>query len=82
MTANALSESPPHEPAYRADDGLEITLLWQPETDDLKVCVCDQRLGAYFEVQPEPHLALDVFYHPYPYATSSVVHYEDERLAA
>jgi hypothetical protein len=46
------------------------------------VCVCDQRRGAYFEVRPEPHLALDAFYHPYSYASRADVRYEDERLAA
>jgi hypothetical protein len=78
----AVTEEPPRELAYRANDGLEVTLLWRPDSDELKVCVCDQRLGAYFEVKPEPAQALDVFYHPYPYASSSVVHYVDDRLAA
>jgi hypothetical protein len=68
--------------AYRSGDGLEVTLFWHPTTDELKVCVCDQRLGAYFEIRPEPHQALDVFYHPYSYAPLSDVHYEDKRLAA
>ncbi len=46
------------------------------------MCVCDLRHGVYFEVRPEPQLALDVFYHPYSYASLSDVHYADERLAA
>jgi hypothetical protein len=70
------------ELAYRAHDGLEVTLSWQPANDELTVCVCDRRRGAYFVVQPEPGEALDAFYHPYSYESSSVVHYEDERLAA
>jgi hypothetical protein len=70
------------ELAHRAGDGLEVTLFWEPATDELTVRVCDQRRGAYFEVHPEPQLALDVFYHPYSYASASDVHYEDERLAA
>jgi hypothetical protein len=40
------------------------------------------RRGAYFEIPTAPHLALDVFYHPYSYASASEVYYEDERLAA
>jgi hypothetical protein len=82
VTITTLSQTAPLELAYRANDGLEVTLFWQPATGELTVCVCDQRRGAYFEVEPEPHLALDAFYHPYSYASSSVVHYEDERLAA
>jgi hypothetical protein len=72
----------PRELAYREGDGLEVTLLWQPTTDELTVCVCDHRRGAYFEIRPEGSSALDVFYHPYSYEPSAIVHYEDERLVA
>jgi len=82
MTRTANTECPPRELARRANDGLEVTLFWLPTTDELMVCVCDERRGAYFVVEPERALALDAFYHPYSYVSSSVVHYEDERLAA
>jgi hypothetical protein len=83
MTVTPLHiQYPTRELARRENDGLEVTLLWQPADDALSVCVCDQRLGAYFEIHPEPSVALDAFYHPYSYAASAVVHYEDERLAA
>jgi len=82
MTATQFSDRPLRELAYRANDGLEVTLFWQPVTDELKVCVCDQKHGGYFEIRPEPDQALDVFYHPYSYAAHCDVHYEDERLAA
>jgi hypothetical protein len=72
----------PRELAYRTTDGLEVTLLWEPGSDLLTVCVCDHRRGAYFEVHPDPRLALDAFYHPYSYEPSSAVHFEDDRLAA
>jgi hypothetical protein len=70
------------ELAYRLDDGIEVTLFWLPSTNELKLCVCDHHCGAYFELRPDPHVALDAFYHPYTYAPLSDVHYEDERLAA
>jgi hypothetical protein len=70
------------ELAHRVNDGIEVTPLWHRASDELRVCVCDGRRGAYFEVIAEPRLALDVFYHPYAYAFRSVVHYADERLAA
>jgi hypothetical protein len=82
MTDAAFIEPTARELAHRVNDGLEVTLFWQPGTDELLVCVCDQRRGAYFEVRPRRHLALDVFYHPYSYTSLSDVHYEDERLAA
>ena len=82
MTVTALAQHGSRELAHRENDGLEVTLFWQPGTDELTVCVCDQKRGAYFVIEPEPSQALDAFYHPYSYASRSVVHYEDERLAA
>ena len=82
MTIAPPTQSPLRELAHRASDGLEVTLFWQPGTNLLTVCVCDQRRGAYFEIHPEPQLALDAFTHPYSYAALSAVRFEDERLAA
>jgi hypothetical protein len=70
------------ELAHRSNDGIDVTLFWHPDTGKLTVCVCDQRDGAYFEVEPNAKQALDAFYHPYSYASLSSVHYEDRRLAA
>jgi hypothetical protein len=70
------------ELAHRSNDGIDVTLFWHPDTDELTVCVCDQPRGAYFEIEPEANDALDAFYHPYSYASLSCVHYEDDRLAA
>ena len=46
------------------------------------MCVCDTREGAYFEVTAQPHLALDVYYHPFAYRDFSMADYEDSRPAA
>jgi hypothetical protein len=70
------------ELAHRSHDGIDVTLFWHSDTDELTVCVCDQRRGAYFEIEPRAKDALDAFYHPYVYASLSCVHYEDDRLAA
>jgi hypothetical protein len=82
MTLPHISTHQLRELAYRKNDGLEVTLFWQPDTEDLKVCVCDHKDGAYFEIRPQPYEALVVFYHPYAYLADSDVHYADERLAA
>jgi hypothetical protein len=79
MTAGVVSR---RELAYRSAHGLEVTLFWLPAADALKVCVCDHRRGAYFEIAPEPYLALDVYRHPYSYVDFCDVYFEDERLAA
>jgi len=70
------------ELAHRSNDGIDVTLFWLPNTDELTVCVSDQRRGAYFEIETEANNALDAFYHPYSYASLSGIYYEDERLAA
>jgi hypothetical protein len=57
------------ELADRFSDGLEVTLLWHPARDELTVCGSDHRTGARFEIRPERHLALEVYYHPYCYLT-------------
>jgi hypothetical protein len=82
IAAQQQSNRPTRELAYRAAHGLEVSLLWRPALDELVVCVCDQPRGAYFEITPTRERALDVFYHPYSYASSSDVLYEDDRLAA
>jgi hypothetical protein len=70
------------ELAHRSNDGLDVTLFWHPATDELTICVCDTRRGAYFEFEAEAAHALDAFYHPYAHASLSSLHYEDGRLAA
>jgi hypothetical protein len=82
MTVPPCSHRQLRELAHRTNDGLEVTLFWRPESNELKVCVCDHKDGAYFEIRPEPDQALLVFYHPYAYVAQCDVHYEDERLAA
>jgi len=63
------------ELAHRSSGGLDVTLFWDSQTDELLVCVSDERRGTYFEIHPERDSALDVFYHPY-------VYYAGGRLAA
>jgi hypothetical protein len=41
------------ELTHRSNDGIDVTLFWHSDTDELTVCVCDQRRGAYFEIEPE-----------------------------
>ena len=81
-THTTLDPRTQRELAYRAGDGVEVTLFWHPGSGEVSVCVCDQRRGAYFVIEPDPDRALDAFYHPYSYESTSVVHYEDDRLAA
>ena len=72
------------ELAQRSSAGIDVTLVWVHGggADRTLVCVCDWTEGAYFEIPTEPHLALDVYYHPFAYRDLSTVDYEDRRLAA
>ena len=65
------------ELAHRSNNGVDVTLSWHAETDELLVCVWDERRDVYFEIHPERDFALDVYYHPYAH-----VGYGDDGLAA
>jgi hypothetical protein len=70
------------ELASRASNGIEVTLLWNPGSDELRVCVTDAHMHVYFELPAERDNALDVFNHPYAYAAARSIHYQDARAAA
>jgi hypothetical protein len=60
---------------FRSSDGLDVALLWDPETDRLKVTVFDGRSGDDFELEVSSNEAMDAFHHPYAYAANSGVHF-------
>jgi hypothetical protein len=59
------------ELAQRENDGIAVRLLWQTETDRLTVSVQDWRTGEAFELTAQAHQAMDVFHHPFAYASRS-----------
>jgi hypothetical protein len=65
MTASSATR----ELAHRANDGVEVALLWYPSNDVVSVRVADARAGETFElVLGDGDRPLDVFEHPYAYA--------------
>jgi hypothetical protein len=52
----------------RSQDGLEVTLLWDPQTNEVSVDVVDDRHENSFTLTVDPGSALDAFHHPYAYA--------------
>ena len=62
------------ELAYRNKNGLEVTLLWNPSSNEVSVEVIDQLDDNRFRLPIAGHLALDAFHHPYAYAQSRYVH--------
>jgi hypothetical protein len=59
------------ELAHRAGDGVEVSLLWRPSDGRLTVMVDDAKADERFALEAQADNALDVFYHPYAYASSS-----------
>jgi hypothetical protein len=60
---------------YRSTDGLEVALLWQPETNRISVKVFDAKTGDDFDLEVDPAEATDAFHHPYAYAANRGLHF-------
>jgi hypothetical protein len=66
-----MTDSTITELHHRSADGIEVTLLWSRDTNALTVAVEDSRSGHSFELPAPPEKALDVFEHPFAYATAA-----------
>jgi hypothetical protein len=53
---------------YRTSNGIDVTLLWHPETGRVAIRVLDWSTEAELELEVDPAHALDAFNHPYAYA--------------
>jgi len=71
--AGVMRESLPfddwRELAVRANDGLEISLLWNKSIGRLKLHVDDTKLGSVFEFEVAAADGLAAFHHPFVYAS-------------
>jgi len=75
----ATTHTPPIELDYRAHDGVEVSLLWQPENDVVLVEVLDTRAGDMLQLVVDAEEALEVFRHPFAYAALRGVPLPDPR---
>jgi hypothetical protein len=50
---------------HRNGDGVDVTLLWEPETNSMVVVVVDGSRS--FRIEVDPADALDAFHHPCAY---------------
>jgi hypothetical protein len=57
------------ELAHRSSNGIDVTLLWSKASGRLLVAVADFAHGTQFTVDAPREKALDVFNHPFAYAT-------------
>jgi hypothetical protein len=72
----------PRELDRRVSDGLEVTLLWYPQTKRLTIEVYDDVADQMFEFDVPPQCADDAFRHPYAYAPTAIVLRAAKRRAA
>jgi hypothetical protein len=63
----------------RTTYGIDVRLLWNPQTDRVSVSVEDGRAGESFELEVDAADALAAFHHPYAYANRD---YSPRALAA
>ena len=55
---------------HRTNDGIDVTLVWNPRTNHVLVVAEDQRTGESFELEVEAADALKAFRHPFAYANN------------
>jgi hypothetical protein len=70
MYAGALVEAPIEELCEldrRNGNGIDVTLVWAPATNQVFIGVIDKRTGTEFAIEVDPANALDAFYHPFAY---------------
>jgi hypothetical protein len=72
----------PTELAYRENSGVNVALFWDAETNELRVCVSDSWSGDCFSLDVDGASALDVFYHPYAYASQRGIDFVPPATAA
>lgn len=75
LEPDRTGEELPRELAYRASDGVEVSLFWTKLDDSLTVLVTNSRTGEAFELPVGDDKPLEVFNHPYGYAASRGVGY-------
>jgi hypothetical protein len=65
----SLGTTSDRELARRAGDGIEVSLVWNNQTNSVRVRVFDGRSGDRFELPVDGRDALDAYNHPFAYTT-------------
>jgi hypothetical protein len=52
----------------RTGDGIDVQLLWDPDTGRVSVAVADVHTGEVLQFGVDGRDAIDAFHHPYAYA--------------
>jgi hypothetical protein len=75
MASTTHTDCSEQELDFRANDGLEVTLLWRAGDECLIVEVVDTKLGDAFRFEVAATQGYDAFQHPYAYAAFRGVEY-------
>lgn len=65
---NATAHSSIRELDHRNNNGIDVRLLWNVQTNSVCVAVRDECLGGSLTFEVEAADALEAFQHPYAYA--------------
>jgi hypothetical protein len=65
------------ELAHRENDGLEVSLLWQPDDDSVAIGVHDAKSDLHLVFAVPRDRALDAFNHPFLYAPAEEASYAE-----
>jgi hypothetical protein len=57
----------------RHNHGLDVQLIWEPQTDRVSVALIDEHSGESLAFEVDPSEALTAFHHPYAYASGGDV---------
>ena len=72
-----------HELNHRHNDGIDVTMLWNSETNGVTVVVDDAKGGQTFAIEVRPdERAMDVFHHPFAYAANRANRYSPQLAEA
>jgi len=73
-----MNKAPPTELAHRVNGGMEVTLFWHRDSDELVVSVADPASGDAFAFEVDSAIAVEAFYHPYAYAALFGIYFAPE----
>ena len=74
MGTAPLTTPSDHQPcvlASRANDGIEVSMLWWPGDEHAVVAVVDTKTNHMFQVEAIGGSAMDVFHHPFAYLSDA-----------
>lgn len=66
----AITPTERREVAFRASDGIEVTMFWSKPSNQVTIAVRDTRSAKALEFEVDGSAALDAFKHPYAYAAT------------